>query len=234
MTVFEFKEKFPHCDLMTQMIYPRLKGFESKVCFHNYYERVLKRPVQTDLYLFSHDDKGKMTESQKIEVPSDESVQVCINQKMEGFGIVCVGAVPRLSLDELNSAPYVIKTPQTAGFYMLWEHHDSGRVDSSHEWESLQFGHRVLSQYYVCLPASPWIRKRSLFIYNPQARHPVTIKVSINEKPFLIKRLEPLSGWEAELDNNENRDAFAVIEGAISAPMTIEEGSTGDVHIHHS
>ncbi len=233
MTIQEFKQKFPHCDLMTQMIYPRSKGFETKVCFHNYYERVLKRAMIVDLYWFSFDSTGAMADQGHVEVPTDESVQVTVNQKMQGTGVVCVGAVPRISQEELSNSPFVMKTPQTAGYYMLWENPSLNRIDSSHEWDSVVFGQKGDSKYYVCLPNSPWIQKRSLFVYNPHAQKKVSFQFSIGGKSQ-SKELEALSGVELALEAGFDQDAFAVIEGPVGAPMTIEEGTSGDVHIHHS
>jgi hypothetical protein len=234
MTIQEFKRKFPHCDLMTQMIYPRSKGFETKLCFHNYYERVLKRPMTVDLFLFSFDDSGKMVEQKQIEVPTDESVQVTVNAKIEGLGVICAGAVPRISTQELQNSPFVMKTPQTAGFYMLWENATLGRIDSSHEWDAVNFNPRSDSQYFVCLPASPWIQKRSLFVYNSHADRKVSFQYTEGSKASVTQELAPLSGCELALTISQDQDATAKIEGPIGAPMTIEEGTSGDVHIHHS
>ncbi len=232
MTLLEFKEKFPNHDLMTQMIYPKSQGFESWLCFHNYFERVLKRPMLVDLYTFSFDSSGTLIESQKTEVKSDESVQVLVNKKIGGFGVVCCAAVPKISSEELMNSPFVMKTPQSTGYYMLWENKSNNSIDTSHEWDPVCFSTRKNATYTVCMPASPFISKRSLFLYNPHASRPATCSMKGGFNGSL--ELGPLCGQEVLMAGPDDRDIVCVIEGPISAPMTLEQGVSGDVHVHHS
>jgi hypothetical protein len=232
MTLIEFKQKFPRHQLMTQMIYPRSQGFVSILCFHNYFERVLKRPMEVELYTFSFDALGKMIEEKITKVASDESVQVLVNEKIEGFGIVCCAAVPLISEEDLFNSPFVLKSPQTTGFYMLWENSSNNSVDSSHEWDAVSFSPRNNSTYSVCLPASPFVEKRSLFVYNPNPIDTVTCQFSGGFESTVS--LGPMCGMEIPLSGDKKQDISTSIHGGLPAPMTIETGISGDIHVHHS
>ena len=232
MTIFEFKEKFPNYDLMTQMIYPKSQGFESWLCFHNYFERVLKRPMIADLYTFSFDNTGKCIENQVTTVNSDEAVQVLVNRNIEGFGLVCSAAIPRISAEELMASPFVMKNPQSTGFYMLWENKSNNSVDTSHEWDPVCFTQRKPATYSVCLPASPSIKKRAPFVNNPDAKKSAVCSLSVGASSHV--ELGPMSGREFILSGPEDTDISVVVQGTVSAPMTLETGVSGDVHVHHS
>ncbi len=234
MTLKEFKEKYSDIDLMTQVVYPSDQGFETWICFHNYYERVLKIKVDVNLNIFSFDSFGNQVEHVEIKVDSDESIQYKLKGHGAGTGIVAVAAVPLISSAQLEEAPFVIKKPQTTGYYTLWQHPERGYIDSSHEWVSVAFSDLHPKKWHVCLPASQFVSQRFVIAYNSSANKTAQVKYQIDHEQSVAVELAPMSSLQIKLNTPPERDGRLTIEGPIGAPMTLEESIHGDIHIHHS
>ncbi len=235
MTYLEFLKEYPESSLLTQIIYPPERGFSTYICFHNYYERVLKKTIDCSIHAFVLDKNGKQIEYINKTVSSDSAVQILAGSKLEGMGLVAVGLVPQTDLEILRTQGVPVKKRQLAGFYMLWTNTENGVIDTSHEWWEVYQTPTPHESFFINFPKDPYITKRGLFIYNPHATEPASAALNIgnnveyiNLAPLQCSEINFLDGVDKVSVNPVSKQNF------IAAPLTIEYHQSGDVHIHHA
>ncbi len=232
MTPTEFIQKFPHSALLTQSIYPRDLGFSTKICFHNYYERILKTAVDCELYTFVMDEKGKCVDSKKTLVASDCSVQVEVSS-IKGHGLVAVGVVPLIDLKSF-AEKMPIKKKQLCGYYTIWAHQEKTFMDTSHEWWPVYSDAAVPDQSFFAQPLDgPDFINRSLIIYNPSLNDVASCAITAGAMNENIQ-IPPLGCHEVFFKDWKSGKKAIEIKGRVAAPLTVEYLASGDLHIHHS
>lgn len=235
MTPIEFYQKHPDFSLLTQIVYPKDQGFQTRVCFHNYFERVLRRPVSCELLYFVFNQDGVQVDFGQKTVGSDCSVQIDVSEKISGLGTVAVAVLPDFDLKDLEAQGLVPRRPQAAGYYMLWENPERAWIDTSHEWAVAQKAKTASSRFFVHLPADRFLNKRSIVVYNPNLQFATDVRVqekfSSRETVF---NLAPMAVREVFSQAGVEQDADFTVTGEIVAPFSVEYHQTGDLHIHHS
>lgn len=232
MNYAEFLQRYPHSKLLTQIIYPPERGFASHVCFHNYYERVLKKPIDCHVHIFVFDEHGQQVEYLQQVVASDTAIKILVSGKLQRFGTIAVGLVPQDSLAEFKEKGMPIKQQQLAGYYMLWENIAKGWLDTSHELWPLDAA-TASRPHFVSFPADPYINARSLLLYNASLVEASAEIIMAGSRQTLA--FHPLQCHEVMVTPGCDKVAVHPVADRdfISGVVTIEYHQNGDLHMHH-
>lgn len=232
MNAIDFLKQNPNHQLLTQIIYPKSKGYDTTVCFYNYYSQVVKQPVPCKLYIFTFDRDGRQVDFKTRNVSSDASVQVTLDTT-DNFGTVAVAAIPDINLTELEKSGRSLRIPQATGYYTIWHKPNSSSLDTSHEWATASSQSIPTQTYYVTLPKSQWVKERGIILYNPSLTNhaTATIKTGSNAQDV---HLPPMSVIEVKSELKNDLDDLWSVTGPVAAPFSIEYHQSGDLHIHHS
>lgn len=220
---------------MMQVVCPPERGFATYVCFHNYYERVLKKPTDCAIHLFVYDAAGHQADYITQHVASDCAVQIPVSAKLRCLGMVAVGLVPQTDLDIFRAQGMPVKKRQSAGFYTLWIQEAHGLMSVSHEWSEIGQSLPPRDPFYVSFPSDPYIDRRALLVFNPHATESAGAELDMGgERQELA--FNPLQCHEVALPDACHKAIVRPLRGRsfIAAPLTAEYHPYGGLHIHHS
>lgn len=253
MTFTELKEKLSSFEMpLSYFVVDRT--MTSLVCFHNFYDQVLRVDgLEVDLYLSLFDENGKELVTHVKRVSAKESIQIDLGELVDSAeGLVGVMAVPCKDLRSVIAENVVLRDEISTGYYMMWKSRSSEHVDMSHEWLPARTKASGLQEHYIAFAPVSIKIKRGLILMNTYcgSEH-VTGNLEIAVFDRNLKQLgkltqdalNPLGIRKVHLEDVfpefnawlEKGHLTVMVKGPdVALPMSIERHPLGDFHIHHA
>lgn len=220
-------------------------GFNTQVCFHNYFDRVLRKSgIIAKALLFVCDAQRDIYQIWEFNLDPDKTLKINLNEKLNDFeGFISFVAFPDMDLSQVNHLK--VRKRISTGFYMIWQDHKNRSIDCMHEWEALASKPTALSVSNTFLPISLY-ESFGLITWNRHLVEDASIEVRVkdfftDEFKLLGKYSLPCLGYLKIDIKPLLKDSFGESKSLVvqvlgqncTPPLSFENLKTGDLHIHH-